>query len=80
MKCFIATWAAILALAVVAAPALAMPADNGPKTTAGTDAARPARIKLDHGPAPIVYVVIGLGAVLTLTAAGYAGLRVVAHR
>ena len=80
MKCFVATWAAVLAVAIVATPALAMPADNGPATTSGSDRARAARIELDGGLAPTVYVLIGLAAVLTLSAGGYVGLRLAAHR
>ena len=79
MKCFITTWAATLALAIVTAPALAMPADNGPATPSGADPVQPTRVALEHGTATIVYVLIALGAVLTLTACAYAGVRVLAQ-
>ena len=81
MKSLVAVTAVILALRIVAVRALARPADNGPNTGAEADrAAQQTRIALDHGPATIVYVLIGLGAVLTLTAGVYISVRLVTQR
>src|SRR5689334_11416709 len=78
MKSFLATITAILALAVIAVPALAMPADNGPKTAARAESPRP--VAPTDGTAAIVYVLIGAGGALTLATGGYLAARVVAGR
>jgi hypothetical protein len=80
MKSFLATITAILALATIAAPALAMPADNGPKTTARAESSMPGPVTPADGTAAIVYVLIGAGGALTLGAGAYLGARVVAGR
>jgi hypothetical protein len=77
MKSFIATATAILALAMLAGPALAMPADNGPKTVAQAPRTESTPVAPDDGTATIVYVLIGVGAALSLGAGGFLGARAV---
>jgi hypothetical protein len=76
MKAMLVTVIAIVALATITAPALAMPADNGPKTVVQADTGQPPRVQTDAGTATIFYVLIGLGAVTLLGGAAYLG----AHR
>ena len=76
MKSMIVTAIAVIALATITAPALAMPADNGPKTVVQADPKQPLRVEADAGTATIVYVLIGLGAATLLGGAAYLG----AHR
>jgi hypothetical protein len=71
MKSLIATVIAVIAPAAITAPALAMPADNGPKTVVQADRAQPLRVDADAGTAAIVYVLIGVGAAIVLGGAGY---------
>jgi hypothetical protein len=73
MKSMIATVNAVIALATITAPALAMPADNGPKTVVQSDPGQALRVEADTGTAMIVYVLIGLGAAIVLGGAGYMG-------
>jgi hypothetical protein len=77
MKSLIATVTAILALAVITAPALARPADNGPQTVVRSDRVEPVPAAPDGGTATIVYVLIGLGAAVTLGGAAVWGARAV---
>jgi hypothetical protein len=78
MKSLLATITAVLALATIAAPAPAMPADNGPKPAARAES--PGPVAPADGTAAIVYVLIGAGGALMLGAGGYLGARVVAGR
>jgi hypothetical protein len=71
VKSLIATVIAIIALTTIAAPALAMPADNGPKTVAQAEPKQPLRVEAGTGTATIVYVLIGLGAATVLGGAAY---------
>jgi hypothetical protein len=80
MKSFIATVTAILALATIASPAFAMPADNGPAPVAPASSRPPAPPARADGTAAIVYVLIGVGAALALSAGGYVGARVTTAR
>jgi|tagenome__1003787_1003787.scaffolds.fasta_scaffold20250671_2 hypothetical protein len=80
MKSLIVTVIAVIALATITAPALAMPADNGPKTVVQADPGQPLQVEADAGTATIVYVLIALGAVTILGGAAYLGAhRVRAH-
>jgi hypothetical protein len=76
MKSIVATLLTLVALACTAAPALAMPADNGPPA-AGHDTSRaPAPKTPDTGLGTTLYIVIGVGGALALATAGYGAVHV----
>jgi hypothetical protein len=74
MKSFIALLIAAVLACAAAVPALAVPADNGPRTVAHVKHAAPTAPANDDGTPAFVYVLIGVGA-FSLGAAGYMGAR-----
>jgi hypothetical protein len=75
VKSTIAMLLTLVALACSAAPALAMPADNGPPAVGSTTPAGPGAPAPANGLGTAVYIVIGVGAALALGTGGYFGAR-----
>jgi poly(3-hydroxybutyrate) depolymerase len=80
MKSFLAVWAAAVLACAVAAPALAMPTDDGPRVVAHVRHAAPVAPVGDDGAPALVFVLIGCGAAAALGAGGYMGARSVTRR
>ena len=80
MRSFLAVLAAAALACAVAAPALAMPTDHGPRAVAHVRHAAPlAPVGGDRTPA-LVFVLIGCGAAAALGAGGFLGARSVTRR
>jgi hypothetical protein len=75
MKAMLVTVIAVIALATITAPALAMPADNGPTTVVQAHHGQPLQVEADAGTATIFYVLMGFGAATLLGGAAYLGAR-----
>jgi poly(3-hydroxybutyrate) depolymerase len=75
MKSFLAVLAAAALACAVAAPALAMPTDDGPRVVAHVRHAAPVAPVGDDGTPALVFVLIGCGAAAALGAGGYMGAR-----
>jgi hypothetical protein len=80
MKSTIAMLLTLVALACSAAPASAMPADNGPSPAGHTTPPRPGAPPDASGLGTAVYIVIGVGAALALATGGYFGARAIHAR
>jgi poly(3-hydroxybutyrate) depolymerase len=80
MKSFLALLATAAVACAVAAPALAMPADNGPQVVAHVRHAAPVAPVDGDGTPALVFVLIGCGAAAALGAGGYMGARSVTRR
>jgi hypothetical protein len=70
----------LVALACSAAPAFAMPADNGPPTAGRTTPAGPAAAEPTGGLGTAVYILIVAGAAVALGTGGYFGARAIHGR
>ncbi len=75
MRSFTALLVAAALACVVAVPASARPADNGPAVVAHVQHAAPPAPAGDDGTPAYVYVLIGCGAALALGAGGFLGAR-----
>jgi hypothetical protein len=80
MKSFTALLVVAALACVVAVPASARPADNGPAVVAHVRHAAPAAPAGDDGTPAYVYVLIGGAAALSLGAGGFLGARSVGRR
>ena len=80
MKSILAMLLTLVALACSAAPASAMPADNGPPAARTTTLAGPAAPAPANDPGTAVYIIIGVGAALALGTGGYLGARAIHGR
>jgi hypothetical protein len=80
MRSFTALLVAAALACIVAVPASARPADNGPAAVTHVRHAAPAAPVGDDGTAAWVYVLIGCGAVLSLGAGGFLGARSATRR
>jgi hypothetical protein len=80
MRSFTALLVAAALACIVAVPASARPADNGPSAITHARHATPAAPVGDDGTATWVYVLIGCGAALSLGAGGFLGARAVGRR
>jgi hypothetical protein len=80
MKSFLALLAAAALACAVAAPALAMPTDDGPRVVAHAHHAAPVAPASDDGMSAFIYVLIGCGGAAALGAGGFLGARSVTRR
>ena len=80
MKSFLAVLAAAALACVVAAPALAMRIDGGPRVVAHVRDVAPVAPASDDGTSAFVYVLIGCGGAAALGAGGFLGARSVTRR
>jgi hypothetical protein len=80
MRSFTALLVAAALACIVAVPASARPADNGPAAVTHTRHAAPAAPLGDGGTPAYVYVLIGCGAALAFGAGGFLGARRVTRR
>jgi hypothetical protein len=80
VKCFIALLVAAALACVVAVPASAQPADNGPPSVPHVRHTAPVIPTGDDGTPAYVYVLIGCGAALALGAGGFMGAWSVTRR
>ena len=80
MKSFLAVLAAAALACAVAAPALAMPTDDGPRVVAHAHHATAIAPASDDGTSAFVYVLIGCGGAAALGTGGYMGARSVTRR
>ena len=80
MKSFLSLLVALAVACVLAIPASAMPADNGPQPVAHVQHATPIAPQSDDGTPALVFVLIGCGAAAALGAGGYMGARSVTRR
>jgi poly(3-hydroxybutyrate) depolymerase len=80
MKSFLAVLAAAALACTGAAPALAMPTDDGPRVVAQVRHAAPVAPVRDDGTPALVFVLIGCGAAAALGTGGYMGARSVTRR
>jgi poly(3-hydroxybutyrate) depolymerase len=80
MKSFLAVLAAAVLACAAAAPALAMPTDDGPRVVAHVRHAAPLAPVGDDGTPALVFVLIGCGAAAALGAGGYMGARSITRR
>jgi hypothetical protein len=80
MKSLFSLFVAVAVACAVAAPALAMPADNGPRVVAHVRQAAPVAPVGDDGTSAVVYVLVGCGGVAALGAGGFFGARSVTRR
>jgi hypothetical protein len=80
MRSFIAVLVAAALVCAVAVPALAQPADNGPRPVAQVERATPRAPAGDDGTPAYVYALVGAGAALSLGAGGFIGARSVTRR
>jgi poly(3-hydroxybutyrate) depolymerase len=80
MKSFLAVLAAAALACAVAAPASAMPTDDGPRVVAHAHHAPAIAPASDDGTPALVFVLIGCGAAAALGAGGYMGARSVTRR
>jgi hypothetical protein len=80
MRSFITVLVAAALVCAVAVPALAQPADNGPRPVAQVERATPRAPAGDDGTPAYVYALIGAGAALSLGAGGFIGARSVTRR
>jgi hypothetical protein len=80
MRSFLAVLAAVALACVVAAPALAMRIDDGPRVAAHVRHVAPVAPASDDGTSAFVYVLVGCGGAAALGAGGFLGARSVTRR
>ena len=80
MKSFIAVVAAVVLVAAMAVPALAMPVDKGARPAASVKHVAPTPTASQGGTDTVAYVLIGVGAALAFGAGGYMGARSIGSR
>jgi hypothetical protein len=80
MESFISLLVAAAVACIVAVPASARPADNGPQAVPHVRHAAPVAPAGDDGTPAYVYVLIGCGGAAALAAGGFLGARSVTRR